>query len=363
MRRLALVPLLLVACEREGTPAGSTGPGITSLPPLMTGSTGSGLSSTSESEAEDSHASSQGGSSGASLDMGPPPDFGPTQPEGCKGKIDFMFLISSLGTMIPEQEQLLGSFEGFMATIQTKFADFDTHIMSVNVDGDWNGYTCEKAELCGTYGYCGLNGKGYVCGSHEDNVWACDNTLGAGLLFNAGPYATNYPCKLYGGNRYIIEGEPDPVEAFKCIATVGSFGKDPPMADSLVAAVSEELNGEGGCNEGFLRDDALLVFIFIMDNEDVKSWLDPDEVFDAVVAAKGGDPNSVVALAVIPQTLVGEPEPGCTYTDFPGKQHLDLVIRQFPYHANGDICAPNYAPFFDTAADLVYEACGSFIPQ
>ena len=47
-----------------------------------------------------------------------------------------------------------------------------------------------------------------------------------------------------------------------------------------------------------------------------------------IVAAKGGDPESVVALAVIPQILVGEPDPGCTYTEVPGKQHLDLVIQR-----------------------------------
>ena len=36
-------------------------------------------------------------------------------------------------------------------------------------------------------------------------------------------------------------------------------------------------------------------------NDDEKSKLKPTQVYDAVVAAKGGGPNSIVALAVIPQ--------------------------------------------------------------
>ena len=34
----------------------------------------------------------------------------------------------------------------------------------------------------------------------------------------------------------------------------------------------------------------------------------------------------------------------------------------FPHYLEGDTCAPSYAPFFDVAADLIGEACGSFIP-
>jgi len=289
------------------------------------------------------------------------PDLGDLTPAGCKGKIDFMFLISALFTMRHEQDQLLASFPGFVETIAADFADFDPHIMSVNVDGKWRGKGCESPEWCLNEGNCGPYAMDYECGKYVDQVGLCDKTLGAGLVFNAGSYAYNKPCDL-SGHRYMA-GELDS-ETFKCIAQVGTWGDDPPLADSLVEAVSPKLNGPEGCNAGFLRDDALLVFVFIMDNEDEKSWLSAKKVYEAVVAAKGGDHHAVVALAIIPQILEGEPKPDCTYNFPPGPQHLQDVIELFPYHDHGDICADSYAPFFkDAAASLVHEACNAFIPQ
>ncbi|MDC0720616.1 hypothetical protein [Nannocystis bainbridge] len=293
-----------------------------------------------------------------------PPDLGDPTPAGCKGKIDFVFAISALHTMVTEQEQLIASLPGFMETIANDFADFDPHVISINADKMWRGQQCESPDFCLNMGNCGEYAPDYECGKYVDQVWTCDKTRGAGLVFNAGAYAYNKPCDLYGGNRYIIAGEPDPIEAFKCIAQVGTWGADPPLADSLVAALSPELNGPDGCNAGFLRPDALLVFVFIMDREDDQSILSAKKVRDAVVAAKGGDEDAIVALAIVPQLLVGEPVPGCTYNDPPGPMHLTDVIEQFPYHDDGDCCAEQYATFFNgAAASLVQEACNSFIPQ
>ena len=95
---------------------------------------------------------------------------------------------------------------------------------------------------------------------------------------------------------------------------------------------------------------------------DGKSKSSPSEQYDAVVAAKGGDPDAVVVLHVTARKDTGEPhEPGCTYQSV-----LPNTLRQgsmmFPYHLYGDTCAPSYAPFFDATTDLIGEACGSFIP-
>ncbi|MCY1054635.1 hypothetical protein OV142_06025 [Nannocystis sp. SCPEA4] len=366
MRRLALaVAAAALACGTDTPPTFSTGPGVTSVTTpdtsTSTSSTSSaGSSSSTSGSAEDSAAASTAGVS--TFDMDPAPDLGDVQPEGCKGKIDFIFVISALGTMAGEQDQLVASFPGFLDVLETKFAGFDRHIISVNTDEQWRGLGCEVPEHCGNEGNCGPNAPDYVCGSYADTVFKCDRTRGAGLLYNAGPYATNHVCELKGGNRYIIEGETDP-DAFACIAQVGTFGDDPPVADSLVAAVSDELNGPGGCNEGFLRDDALLVFVFIMDNDDDESVLSAKKVHDAVVAAKGGDEHAIVGLAIIPQPPEGEPEPDCVVDDGVWQQHLREVVQTFDYHREGNICADSYDAFFNEAADLVHEACNAFIPQ
>ncbi len=293
--------------------------------------------------------------------MGIQPDFGPGLPEGCKGKIDFLFLIARNGTMITEQEQLLASLPAFITTIEESFTDFDTHIIVANPDGGWSGEFCESFNQCGKNGNCGPYAMEYQCYA-DYMVEPCDITLGAGLLFNAGSFATNHICELYGGRRYIIQGQPDLLEAFMCIAQVGISNPASTLGDALVAAVSDKLNGAGGCNEGFLRKDALLVVTLIIDHQD-SSKTSPTAWYDTVVAAKGGDPNAVVALAITPQPLVGEKYPGCTFNDLGYPLKLEDLIEMFPYHAEGDPCAATYAPFFADAASLVAEACDSYIPQ
>ncbi|WAS96538.1 hypothetical protein [Nannocystis punicea] len=366
MRRLALAAALALGCGTDNSPAFSS-TGVTSVAHTSSSSdsttTSASTSTSTSGSAEDSAAASSSGVA-STFDMAPPPDLGDPTPAGCKGKIDFVFAISALHTMATEQDQLVASLPGFIETIAEDFADFDAHVISINTDGSWRGDYCESPDWCLNKGNCGPYAVDYECGKYVDQVWTCDKTLGAGLIFNAGANAYNKPCNLYGGNRYIIDGEPDPAEAFQCIAQVGTFGEDPPLADSLVAALSPELNGPEGCNAGFLRPDALLVFVFIMDNEDVESTLSAKKVRDAVVAAKGGDEDAIVALAIIPQPLEGEPVPDCVYDSPPEGQFLGSVIEQFPYHADGDICAAEYATFFNgAAASLVHEACNSFIPQ
>ena len=177
-------------------------------------------------------------------------------------------------------------------------------------------------------------------------ITACDETLGAGLIFNAGGYAANRQCELFGGNRYIISGEPDLPAALECIAKVGTSGGDPPMGDALIAALDSKINAEGACNAGFLREEALLVVVFINDTSDTESTSWPYQQYDAPL--KDG----------------AQEEPGCTYDEDPiNKDKIRDLIDRFPNRAYGDTCADDYAPFLNEAADLIGEVCGSFVPQ
>jgi len=292
-------------------------------------------------------------------DVGTMVDFGSPQPPGCKGKVDLLFLISRYGSMQTVQTQLLASFPGFVDTIQEKLANFDVHIMAANPEGYWPGWTCEQ--LCKKPPELNCDQYGYTCNDLAFDVTPCDETLGAGLIFNAGAGAANRHCALYGGNRYVVQGEPDMDDALECIAKVGWSGSNL-IGDAVIASVKPAINADGGCNAGFLRDDALLVIVMISDGADGKSKSTPSEQYDAVVAAKGGDPNAVVVLHVTARKDTGEPhEPGCTYQTDP-LNTLRQFSKMFPYHLYGDTCAPSYAPFFDAATDLIGEACDSFIP-
>src|SRR5688572_372660 len=128
--RLALVVLTASACARNGDASStfSGGPGD----PASTGTSSSDTSSSSTSSSpvavsEDSAASTAAGSTGT-FDVGVQPDFEPT-PVGCKGKIDFLFLVARDPLMRERQAQLTAAFPQFIETIEAKFADFDYHIM------------------------------------------------------------------------------------------------------------------------------------------------------------------------------------------------------------------------------------------
>ena len=366
MTRAPLLAGLVLAACGDAAPSGlSTGPGVTSVPASTSGSS-PGTDTTSTGPADDSAGSSGISTTGTLRDVGSSMDFGPVQPPGCKGKVDVLFLISRLGTMDTEQEQLLASFPGFIDTIEQTLEGFDVHIMTANPDGIWPGkYVCEGGDGgCSDYWpTCGPDAEDYDCTTYKDLVTECDEVLGAGLTFNTGGFAANKVCDLHGGNRYIVGDDPNIAGAFECIAKVGTSGADPPLGDAMIAALSAKLNGPKGCNEGFLREDALLVVVLIMDNADIKSKSYAKTQYEAIVAAKK-DASAVVMLAVVPQHLKeGEPMvPGCAYDEGGPLTFADLLSR-FPYHEVGDTCAPSYAPFFEKAAAKIGEACGSFIPQ
>jgi hypothetical protein len=138
--------------------------------------------------------------------------------------------------------------------------------------------------------------------------------------------------------------------------------------------------GPGGCNEGFLRDDALLVVVLITDEEDDHevegcdqeledgSKGEPADWFANVVAAKGGIESNVVVLA-----LVGPKGPNpaiCPGLDkcAGGKLGAEVATRimQFTHMFTngfvGRVCAPSYASLFADAVALIDGACDDFEP-
>jgi len=133
----------------------------------------------------------------------------------------------------------------------------------------------------------------------------CDVMLGAGVTITGNFGATNKRCELFGGNRYIIQGEPDLTAAFKCIATVGAGPKGSLPMRSMMAAVASPMVYNGGCNEGFLRKDALLAVVILNGDQDTLTPGTPQDWYDALVAAKKGNEEAIVTL-VLGQLL----EPG-----------------------------------------------------
>ncbi|MBK7829366.1 hypothetical protein [Nannocystis sp.] len=138
------------------------------------------------------------------------PDFGPLQPAGCEGKIDFLFVISAQGTMKLKQDRLLASFPGFMEAIQEQLPDFDVHILVANPNPK-PGWIMDDCGLC--MDDCDPQGQPPLCGA---TLTACDKKIGAGVTYPAGTNASNRRCEIAGDARYLVSGQQDIAQAFAC---------------------------------------------------------------------------------------------------------------------------------------------------
>mgnify|MGYP000896235152 CR=1 FL=1 len=338
------------------------GTGVTSVVVSSTGGTTEGSSSSTggtESSTGRGVTESSSGGTTVRLDVGDVADAGPGQPAGCKGKIDFLFVISRAGQMGIEFEngsiygRLLASAPEFLASIKDKFADFDVHVLVTKGDDKWGSAYCDE-ECPGPFTEWCKPGSDYPC-EMIGKLPECDLTWGAGVVFNAGWLAPNKPCDVPDGQRYISGDQANFDEAFACIMQVGASGYYL-VPQALAAAVSPQLTGPGGCNEGFLRDDALLVVTFVTNMlHDVDSKGTPAEWAQAVLDAKGGDVSSVVMHYIGP--------PGIEWCEMQKDNRACEFVEYFPYRVVSYALEPTFGPAFDAATDLVTEACAAFIPQ
>ncbi|MDC0717773.1 hypothetical protein [Nannocystis bainbridge] len=356
---LIAVSLSAAACNNgDGQQTGFSS-SITTVP-QGTSSSGSGTSSStsssngSEDSAAGSSASSDSSTSTTSSssvpDLGTIPDAGDGPPPGCKGKVDFLFTISSAPTMEVKQARLKASFSSFMATLESEFADFDYHILSSNTSGFWGYPSCVGCQdVCEDL-------PEYPCGVSPE---PCDSIRGAGVTYPIGKHASNERCELASGLRYINAGQPMLEDAFTCIASMGINGADG-VAETTVLALADDLDGPGGCNEGFLRADALLVVVAIQDTYDNFSDGTPEDWAATLVEAKGGDADAVVLLVI--STDIDLPGALCGNTI--GVEHnLRTWTTLMPHSVFGSICAEGYGDYFAAAAAKITEQCEVFAPQ
>ena len=357
-RQLLVLAGLLACNPSEEATTGFTTPPVMTTHPGSTGessSSGSSSTSSSSSGAEESSVGASG-SSGMVWDMGPPVDFGDGKPIGCKGKIDFLFVVSSSGTMLNAQKRLLEAYPKFMTAIEAEFADFDRHILVT--DGDW-AYQMGDCSLCADPDDCDPTSMDKSCGIPLDT---CDKKLGAGIDFPIGENASNRRCDLADGRRYITNADPDPLAAFECVAQVGTGGAGNFSAEAMLAALQPDLNGPGRCNEGFLRDDALLVVTIIRDNGDGDSQGEPEDWVDGLYWSKGNNPDAVFVLVI---TTDGDIWPSLCWPNQPptGEARLRTFVNLVEHGYIGSICEDSYGPFFAEALAQIGPLCDSLIPQ
>lgn len=355
--------------EGDSSEPGTTGRGSTSGGPDTDGGNGLGTTSGDGSGGTDD-------SSGIRFDVGDGDTDGaidPGEDEGCRG-VDFLFVVDNSGSMADEQANLINSFPGFIATMEqtlsTQAQDF--HVMVVDTDaaagsGDPCAQICFDAGNPSTFACNGIPCNAYP---PPATVSGCEADLGAGRIESG----TGTVCGIANGRRYMDPAQPDLPGAFSCAASVGITGNGAELQmEAMVTAISDTMSNPGTCNEGFLRDDALLVVTFITDEEDDLgtdpfggSVGSPQDWADALIAAKGGDPNAVVVLGLYGDT--DQPVPVCSPPDTMGNgAEAGVRLREFvelfgPRGLSGSVCEPDYAPFFAQAVSLIDNACTDWLP-
>jgi hypothetical protein len=194
--------------------------------------------------------------------------------EGCDG-VDFLFVIDNSISMGDHQKSLIASFPGFMSAITDTLEVDDFHVMVVDSDAKYGGLKSAKAD--------------------------CNDTLGAGHIGqNLG-----VNCNITGGNRYLVKEQSDLNGTFECAANVGVDGDGYEKAmEAMVNSVNKE-NQAGGCNADFLREKAVLVVVFITDEDEqctetgeTCSSGDPSTWKSDLVKAMGGKERNIVVLAI-----------------------------------------------------------------
>jgi hypothetical protein len=250
--------------------------------------------------------------------------------EGCKA-VDFLFVIDNSGSMGLQQTQLLNSFPGFIQAIEDTLDTVDTlHLGVVTSD------------------------------AYSQNEAGC-NVLGG--LVTKTQMATCTP--FAEGNRFVTEAD-DIASEFNCIAQIGTFGSGLEMpVSALVESISPEMNAVDACNEGFIRDDAVLVVVVITDDPPHEpSWDDANPDWDtsgwhqALVDAKDGNEEALVVIGFVPFGDVS-----CMVPSFM-IESPNLINFVNSFNEQGilaSVCEDDYGPIFDASIETIDQTCQNFV--
>jgi len=264
------------------------------------------------------------------FDLGGLPDSPPAD-MGCR-KVDFLFAIDNSGSMSAQQTQLLNSFPGFINAIQASLDDTvdSYHVGVVSSDNYW-----ANAPGCQTLGdLVTQNDTGAICTPFTE------------------------------GGRFATEMDDLPTK-FPCMARVGSTGSpiEQPVS-AAIAAVSDAKAAPGACNDGFLRDDAILVLVVLTDDppydpdfDDAHPGTDTSGWYQAIVDAKNGNPEAMVVIGFIPWTNLS-----CVVFGIESPNLIGFVDSFGDQGVKASICEPDFGPIFAQTIETIVTTCENFDP-
>jgi hypothetical protein len=277
-------------------------------------------------------------------------------------EVDFVFVIDNSPSMLDEQQFLVQGVPGFVNALSNAIPGLESLRVGVVDTDSYPGLGTSETPLEG----CDPEGE-TDCGS-------CDYQLGAFLRRPQSASDPTLDCNFSTGLSYMDGRAESFASEFGCAALVGAVGNPiEQQGGAMVAAMSEERLGAGGCNEGFVRDSALLVFLVISDEEDSYdsppapqggSMGEPYDWYEAVVAAKQGRDANVVALGLLGGSPKFDDCADLSQGVDGAEQSSRLVefVDSFPTSFVGSVCSDGYGDFLQAALDKVSEGCANFIP-
>jgi len=268
------------------------------------------------------------------FDLGSLPDS-PSFDMGCR-KVDFLFAIDNSGSMSAQQVQLLNSFQGFIDAIQASLEDtVDSYHVAVVTSDNYAG-----------------------------NAPGCQ-TIGDVVSQTAGSQSLGQVCTPFDeGYRFATEQDDLSVK-FPCMAQIGTSGSfiEQPVT-AIVAALDPAKAGSGECNEGFLRDDAILVIVILTDDppyngdfDDAHPMTDTTGWYPAVLEAKNGDPEAMVVIGFIPWNDIS-----CVPLSLESPNLIGFVDAFGKQGVKASICEPDFGPIFAQTVETIVTTCENFDP-
>lgn len=270
------------------------------------------------------------------FDLGTMPEAEKPDENGLRPcEIDFLFVVDNSGSMATKQENLSNSVPKFIESMMNSTElEKDYHIGVVTTD-----------ENKGNAPQCAFSG---------------------GLILQTKQFSTTNQCGPYKSGKSYMTDKDDLNKTFKCAAKPGISGNVREKAmDALRDAIDPKNGAKGKCNEGFLREEAILVAVIITDEDDVErfdgSKGTPEQWHQQLLAAKGGDEKKLVVISIVVPPKPNACKPGDAFA----RETENLISFTKKFGKRGfvaDVCEMNYDPIFKKALGIIDYACGELHP-
>lgn len=156
--------------------------------------------------------------------------------------------------------------------------------------------------------------------------------------------------------NYATSADDPVVDRLLCLIQTGrQSGDDERLIEAVQTSLTDAtLTGPGGCNEGFLREDAPLLLILITDIDDTQSNGSgtPALWYIELAALKQADTDKLITAALIPP-----PDQSCPEAEDAPNLHAFLDAHPANRSASTNICSPDPTALDTSFRAIMSEVC------